>query len=655
MRLAREHARASGSAGDLRDDLAALRDRDPAAALRLAQAWCEAVATDTTRSDLIEAAALLVTEGRVEPRVVHVRTDVVVDRLLGRHARISEGSMTIAIDEFAGRLERFVSERQPAWRAWQALRKQVIDDERQRLRLHEFTPNVLSSFLRNRLVNEVYLPLVGDNFAKQMGALGAGRRTDLMGMLLLISPPGYGKTTLLEYLASTLGLAMVKINGPALGYEVTNLDPASATSAPARQELEKLNLALEMGNNVLLMVDDIQHCSGEFLQKFISLCDGTRAIDSVWRGHAKRYDLRGKRFVVAMAGNPYTENGGRFRVPDMLANRADTYNLGDIVDGNGSAFAASYVENCLVVNPVLRPLSTRAPADVGRLLRAADGDDSARGELEHPYTAVELQEVLAVLRACCRIRDVLMKVNAAYIASAAQADAYRTEPPFLLQGSYRNMAKIAGRVLPAMTDAEVDALVADHYRQEAQTLTTGAEHNLLKLRAMLGLHTPEEHERWDHICRAFRRRTETGGDDDPATMAGHQIARLVDGVDRLRESLPDLAERGDTRLQELLAGLGTTLAALKPNEAPPAPAATPKIEIINTVPKYYARLYQHHVQVIEQSLIPLIERLGTHLGDTTTTRTNLSAIAADLRKWLARQSDSDTVRVDEPPEEPDRG
>ena len=32
-----------------------------------------------------------------------------------------------------------------------------------------------------------------------MGALGEGKRTDLMGLLLLISPPGYGKTTLMEY------------------------------------------------------------------------------------------------------------------------------------------------------------------------------------------------------------------------------------------------------------------------------------------------------------------------------------------------------------------------------------------------------------------------------------------------------------------------
>ncbi|MDE9448425.1 AAA family ATPase, partial [Xenorhabdus bovienii] len=97
-----------------------------------------------------------------------------------------------------------------------------------------------------------------------------GKRTDLMGMLLMISPPGYGKTTLMEYIANRLGLIFMKINAPALGHDVLSLDPAQAPNATARQELEKLNLALEMGNNVMLYVDDIQHTNPEFLQKFIS-------------------------------------------------------------------------------------------------------------------------------------------------------------------------------------------------------------------------------------------------------------------------------------------------------------------------------------------------------------------------------------------------
>ncbi len=55
---------------------------------------------------------------------------------------------------------------------------------------------MMSSFVRNQLIDQVYLPLVGANLAKQLGAAGAAKRTDQMGMLLLISPPGYGKTTL---------------------------------------------------------------------------------------------------------------------------------------------------------------------------------------------------------------------------------------------------------------------------------------------------------------------------------------------------------------------------------------------------------------------------------------------------------------------------
>ena len=74
--------------------------------------------------------------------------------------------------------------------------------------------------------------MIGDNLAKQIGVVGEQKRTDLMGMLLLISPPGYGKTTLMEYVANRLGITFMKINGPAIGQQVTSLD---SSRSPQRE------------------------------------------------------------------------------------------------------------------------------------------------------------------------------------------------------------------------------------------------------------------------------------------------------------------------------------------------------------------------------------------------------------------------------------
>jgi hypothetical protein len=294
--------------------------------------------------------------------------------------------------------------------------------------------------------------LLAEHGARKLGAAGGGRRTDSSGLLLLLSPPGYGRTTLMEYVAERLGMLLMKVDGPALGRSVTSLDPREAPNADARREIEKTGFALAAGNNVLLYLDDIQHTSPELLQKFIPLCDATRTLN----GH----DLRGKRFAVCMAGNPYTESGQRFRVPDMLANRADVWNLGDVLSGKEDAFAASFVENALTSHPVLAPLAGRDRSDLDLLVRLAEGDPTARADrLVHPYAPAELDRVLAVLRHLLTARATVLAVNAAYIASAAQTDASRTEPPFRLQGSYRNLKKIVQRISPVMDDAELAAVV----------------------------------------------------------------------------------------------------------------------------------------------------------------------------------------------------
>ena len=159
--------------------------------------------------------------------------------LLGRTPRIEGRTMALVLDELLERVGGVHRRARAAFRAYRALRAADRRAREAPLRLDEFTPRVISSFVRNRLIDEVYLPLVGANLAKQLGAAGAKKRTDQMGMLLLVSPPGYGKTTLMEYVASRLGLVFVKVNGPALGHEVTSLDPdggAERDRAPGGRE-----------------------------------------------------------------------------------------------------------------------------------------------------------------------------------------------------------------------------------------------------------------------------------------------------------------------------------------------------------------------------------------------------------------------------------
>ncbi|TQM05773.1 dynein-related subfamily AAA family protein [Pseudoxanthomonas sp. 3HH-4] len=547
----------------------------PAAAWALLRQALDALATLPEQAHLApyvpEAIALFRHGAQLTHVVEHVTLIGHVEGLLGEHPRIREGRLALAVDDlparFAAHRDHFV----PAWQRYQALRSEVAQRERAAMRLSEFKARPLTSFVRNKLINDVYLPVIGDNLAKQMGTVGENKRSDLMGLLMMISPPGYGKTTLMEYVGHRLGLVFMKINGPALGHEVRSLDPAQAPDATSRQELEKLNLALEMGNNVMLYLDDIQHTHPEFLQKFISLCDGTRRIEGVWRGKTKTYDMRGRKFAVVMAGNPYTESGEVFKIPDMLANRADIYNLGDVLGGMEDAFLLSYVENCLTSNPVLAPLATRDMADLYLLVDKARGKEVSTNQLSHAYSGAEIGEIVAVLQRLLTVRDVVYCVNQQYIASAAQADKYRVEPPFRLQGSYRNMNKLAEKISPVMNATELQQLIADHYLGEAQLLTTGAEENLLKLGELRGTLTDDEQARWQQIKADFLRNKAMGADD--ADVGGRVVAQLADiavGLQRLGEPAPVQAPQ-PAPWEALLSALHSLRMPQPVAAAPPTP------------------------------------------------------------------------------------
>lgn len=625
------HLDTGGHLASWRADLAAAT---PEERWQMALDWVAAFAATRIESHpdgpawVMDAASSLTAPVERDRRNVHL--DRRVEGLLGEHRRISESALALNLNDFWRRFDDHRTRVVPAFGELQKLRIELVEGERRRLRLDQFKARPLSSFVRNQLIDRVYLPIVGDNLAKQIGAAGDAGRSDRMGMLLLISPPGYGKTTLMEYVADRLGLIFVRINCPALGHGVTSIDPAETKNTGARQELEKLNLGLAMGNNVMLYLDDIQHTHPEFLQKFIALADGTRRIEAVRNGEPFTCDLRGKRFAIVMAGNPYTESGDVFRIPDMLANRADIYNLGDVLSGHERLFATSYLENALTANPLLQPLAARDPKDVQLLLRMVDGEDVPGSDFAHAYSAAELSEMVALFGRMARARALLLKVNLTYIESAAQQDAYRVEPPFKLQGSYRNMAKLAARITPLMSDAELDALLRDHYRGEAQTLTTGAEENLLKLAHLLGTADAEESTRWQEICGEFVRRRKLGGDDADGSM---RIANTVLDVARAIDTLSP-GDRVERVLREGLDRVHQVLADIKPQVR--VDAGAPNLAGVESVLREMHTAY-------EKVLLPLVNatylkmRLDHSLWDEVK---NISTLVKAIEAGTARESES---------------
>ncbi|MBQ4811422.1 DNA repair ATPase [Pseudoalteromonas luteoviolacea] len=587
--------------------------------------------TEIAQDVLLEAANVLLLQHLNVAKFVaqDVAISNSINGLLGQHSRIDEQALTLDYSEFYARTSDYLTQHVAGFAHYHEIKSEILVEQKARLQLDEFKPRPLSSFVRNQLIDKVYFPIIGDNLAKQIGASGSNKRTDLMGMLLLISPPGYGKTTLIEYVANRLGLTFVKVNCPSIGHDQVSLDPAQAINATAAKEIEKINQSFEMGNNVMLYLDDIQHTNPEFLQKFISLCDGSRRIDGVWNGRSKTYDLRGKKFAVVMAGNPYTESGESFKIPDMLANRADIYNLGDTLSGCEQEFAMSFIENALTSNAVLAPLANRNMADLYKLVRISEGEDISLNELEHNYSQAQANEIVSVLQKLITIRNTVLKVNAQYIASAAQDDDYRTEPPFKLQGSYRNMNKMAEKVVAAMNEAELENLIQDHYRGEAQTLSKGSEENLLKLAELRETLTDEERTRWAQILADYALLNRANDAGSPVLLAVEQLGELNASLSSIATKLDK--EQLSHDYSPLLESLTSTVKTqdLKPS--------------IETLAKTLDKGVQH--SPLTASFEKLTELLGNQHGELLTQKVQSAEHAMDKQDALFTRLGSELNQV----------
>jgi hypothetical protein len=212
--------------------------------------------------------------------------------------------------------------------------------------------------------------------------------------------------------------------------------------------------------------------------------------------------------------------------------------LGDIIGGSADYFKASYLENAVTSNAVLAPLANKSQKDIRSFIRMAESGEREAEGFEGSYSSQEVEEILSVMKKLVMIREVVLRVNQEYIYSAAQADEFRVEPPFRLQGSYRNMNRLAEKVVAIMNDDEVRGLVLDHYRGESQTLTTGAEANLLKFKELVGVLSAEERARWEDIKQTFKRNNAArgaGGENDPAGRIVAQLSGFQSGLEGIQK------------------------------------------------------------------------------------------------------------------------
>jgi hypothetical protein len=77
-------------------------------------------------------------------------------------------------------------------------------------------------------------------------------------------------------------------------------------------------------------------------------------------------------------------------------------------------------------NPALARLAGRSQKDLSTVLQLAENGARDGVDFEGSWSPEELNEFVGVMKKLLRIRDVVWRVNEEYIASAAQADAYRT-------------------------------------------------------------------------------------------------------------------------------------------------------------------------------------------------------------------------------------
>jgi len=275
---------------------------------------------------------------------------------------------------------------------------------------------------------------------------------------------------------------------------------------------------------------------------------------------------------------------------------------------------------------MLQPLSRCSNADQRGVIAAATRGTTEGLALESNLSLDSVQEMMSVLSKLNTVRDVVLTMNREYIRSASQSDDYRTEPPFKLQGSYRNMNRIAEKVVPVMNEAELQTLIQSSYQQDSQTLSRDGESNMLKFRELLGILTEDERQRWSSIKSTFSQKTRLkglSGEDSTAQVLG-SIMSLRDGLDAIQHAL-----------------LAATNQRITEAAKPPV---DPRVVVQHSVPRVMTELIRSQFQLLYDGLRPLLENASQQ---TSTQERLRAAIETCLQRYKELEKEASQAEESE--------
>jgi len=192
-----------------------------------------------------------------------------------------------------------------------------------------------------------------------------------------------------------------------------------------------------------------------------------------------------------------------------------------------------------------------------------------------------------------------------------------------LQGSYRNMNRIAEKVLAIMNDEELETLILSNYENDSQTLTSDAEANMLKLRVMCGWATEQDDQRWADICKTFLQNVKMRGvgADDQAGQIILQLQGFSDGLDGIRQTIDQgvagLAEQaavvqaGDSNSDQTNDALLTLAEELR-NYTTGAITVDPsdgvqRVAVMHKVPKSILAVLENQFHLMNDWMKPILE------------------------------------------------